>query len=67
MSLKHGLTTPAEAEAEVARLMIEQTSGDVIITADHSKIGAVFKLFNLGNRQGRFYCNRSKSRRTDRF
>ena len=41
VSLKHGLTTPAEPEAEVARIMIEQTSGDVIITADHSKIGAV--------------------------
>ncbi len=41
VSLKHGLTTPAEPEAEVARLMIEQTSGDVIIAADHSKIGVV--------------------------
>jgi DeoR/GlpR family transcriptional regulator of sugar metabolism len=41
VSLKHGLTTPAEPEAEVARLMIEQTSCDVIIAADHSKIGVV--------------------------
>lgn len=41
VSLKQGLTTPAEAEAEVARLMIEHTSGDVIIAADHSKIGVV--------------------------
>ncbi len=41
VSIKHGLTTPAEQEAEVARLMIQQTTGDVIIAADHSKIGVV--------------------------
>jgi len=41
ISLKNGLTTPIEQEAEVARLMIEQTSGSVIVTADHTKIGVV--------------------------
>ena len=41
VSLKHGLTTPAEPEAEASRLMIEHTSGSIIIPADHSKIGVV--------------------------
>ena len=45
VSLRYGLSTPAEPEAEVARLMIEHTSGDVIITADHTKIGAVSSFF----------------------
>jgi DeoR family fructose operon transcriptional repressor len=34
-----GLTTPVAAEAEIARLMIEQTRGRVIAVADHMKIG----------------------------
>jgi DeoR family fructose operon transcriptional repressor len=41
LSLKHGCTTPASAEAEIARLMIERTRGDVIVIADHSKWGVV--------------------------
>ena len=41
VSLKHGLTTPAEPEAEASRLMIEHTTGSIIIPADHSKIGVV--------------------------
>ena len=41
ISLRSGLTTPAAAEAEVARLMIEQTRGSVVVVADHSKIGTV--------------------------
>ena len=36
-----GLTTPVAAEAEIARLMIEQTRGRVIAVADHTKIGTV--------------------------
>jgi DeoR/GlpR family transcriptional regulator of sugar metabolism len=36
-----GLTTPTEVEAEVARLMIEQTRGEVTVVADHTKIGTV--------------------------
>jgi DeoR family fructose operon transcriptional repressor len=36
-----GLTTPAAAEAEIARVMIEQTRGRVIVVADRSKIGTV--------------------------
>ena len=40
-SLRSGLTTPAIAEAEVARVMIEQTRGQVVIVADSSKVGVV--------------------------
>ena len=36
-----GLTTPVAAEAEIARLMIEQTRGRVVVVADASKLGAV--------------------------
>jgi DeoR family fructose operon transcriptional repressor len=36
-----GLSTPVAAEAEIARVMIEQTRGRVIVVADHSKIGTV--------------------------
>lgn len=41
ISLKHGCTVPANAEAEVVRLMIEHTKGQVIVVADHSKWGMV--------------------------
>ena len=41
ISLKHGCTVPSDAEAEVVRLMIEHTKGQVIIVADHSKWGMV--------------------------
>jgi DeoR family fructose operon transcriptional repressor len=40
-SLLSGLTTPVAAEAEIAWLMIEQTKGEVIVVADHTKIGTV--------------------------
>lgn len=41
ISVVSGLTTPVAAEAEIARLMIEQTYGKVIVVADHTKIGTV--------------------------
>ncbi|MDH5224959.1 MAG: DeoR/GlpR family DNA-binding transcription regulator [Actinomycetota bacterium] len=41
LSLRSGLTTPAAPEAEVARVMIEQTTGDVVVVADHTKVGTV--------------------------
>jgi len=41
MSIQDGLTAPSLGEAEMARLMIERTRGDVIVVADHSKLGAV--------------------------
>lgn len=41
ISTQHGLTTPIQEEAEVARAMIEQTRGAIIVVADHSKIGVV--------------------------
>jgi DeoR family fructose operon transcriptional repressor len=41
LSLRSGLTTPAAAEAEVAKVMIEQTQGPVVVVADHSKVGTV--------------------------
>jgi DeoR family fructose operon transcriptional repressor len=41
LSLKHGCTVPTLAEAEIVRLMIEQTMGQIILVADHSKWGVV--------------------------
>jgi DeoR/GlpR family transcriptional regulator of sugar metabolism len=41
VSIARGLTTPTFAESEVARLMIQQTIGKVVVVADHSKIGVV--------------------------
>ena len=41
ISIKFGLTTPILEEAAVARLMIEQTSGLVIVVADSSKMGII--------------------------
>ena len=41
LSLEAGLTTPHHQEAEIARQMIEQTSGSVIVLADSSKIGGI--------------------------
>ncbi len=41
ISIQHGLTTPIQDEAEVARAMIAQTRGALIVVADHTKIGVV--------------------------
>ncbi len=41
ISVGSGLSTPVAAEAEIARVMIEQTRGRVFVVADHSKIGTV--------------------------
>ena len=41
VSIRFGLTTPIQEEAAVARLMIDQTLGPVIVVADSSKIGVV--------------------------
>ncbi len=41
VSFLHGCTVPAMAEAEVIKLMIERTQGEVIIVADSSKWGVV--------------------------
>ncbi len=41
ISLIHGCTVPSNAEAEVVRLMIERTQGQIYIVADHSKWGVV--------------------------
>ncbi len=41
ISRKYGLTTPILQEAEIARTMIERTHGQVIVVADHSKLGIV--------------------------
>ncbi len=41
ISFKHGLTTPIHQEAEVAAAMIQRTRGQVIVVADHTKIGVV--------------------------
>lgn len=50
ISLKHGCTVPANAEAEVVRQMIERTKGKIIIVADHSKWGVVsnFQVASIG-------------------
>ncbi len=49
ITLKYGCTTPAGAEAEIARSMIERTRGAVIVVADHSKWGVVsnFEIASL--------------------
>ena len=41
VSVASGLTSPVAAEAEIARVMIEQSRGRVVVVADHSKIGTV--------------------------
>jgi DeoR/GlpR family transcriptional regulator of sugar metabolism len=41
ITLKHGFTVPANAEAELIRVMIDRTNGPVIALADHSKWGIV--------------------------
>ena len=41
ISLKYDCTTPVNAEAEIARVMIERTRGRGIVVADHSKWGVV--------------------------
>jgi DeoR family transcriptional regulator, fructose operon transcriptional repressor len=51
ISRRSGVTTPAAVEAEIARLMIERTRGEVIVVADHSKLGTVadFVICDLDN------------------
>lgn len=41
ISARYGITTPILEESEVARAMIEQTCGPVIVVADHTKIGII--------------------------
>jgi len=41
IALSSGVTTPVAAEAEIARAMIEQTRGEVVVVTDRSKLGAV--------------------------
>lgn len=41
VSMKYGVTTPIQEEAAVARAMIEQTSGPIIVVADSTKMGVI--------------------------
>jgi len=41
ISCRYGLTTPMPYAAEATRLMIERTRGEIIVVADHTKIGLV--------------------------
>jgi DeoR family fructose operon transcriptional repressor len=41
ISLIHGCTVPSNAEAEVIKLMIERTKGEIFIVADYTKWGVV--------------------------
>ena len=41
IDLKYGCTVPSINEAELVRLMIERTHGQIIITTDHSKWGTI--------------------------
>jgi DeoR family fructose operon transcriptional repressor len=41
ISLIHGCTVPTNGEAEVVKLMIERTKGQLFIVADHTKWGVV--------------------------
>jgi DeoR family transcriptional regulator, fructose operon transcriptional repressor len=45
ISLKNGITSPVSQEAALTRLMIQRTSGPVIVTADSTKIGKVTTFF----------------------
>jgi DeoR family transcriptional regulator, fructose operon transcriptional repressor len=49
ISLIHGCTVPASAEAEIMKLMIERTKGEIFIVADHTKWGVVsnFEIANI--------------------
>ncbi|AHC14046.1 DeoR/GlpR family DNA-binding transcription regulator [Salinispira pacifica] len=44
-SISGGLTSPNMMEAEVTRKMIDRTRGEVILVADHSKIGVISSFF----------------------
>jgi DeoR family fructose operon transcriptional repressor len=48
VSIEAGLTTPHHQEAEVARHMIEQTRGEVVVLADASKLGGVSPFVTAG-------------------
>lgn len=41
LSPRSGLTSAASEEADIARVMIEQTEGEVVVVADASKVGTV--------------------------
>jgi DeoR family fructose operon transcriptional repressor len=41
VSRRSGVTTPSAVEAEIAGLMIERTRGEILVVADHSKMGTV--------------------------
>ncbi len=41
ISCRYGLTTPMQYAAEATRLMINRTRGEIIVVADHRKIGLV--------------------------
>jgi DeoR/GlpR family transcriptional regulator of sugar metabolism len=47
LSLRYGLTTPNQYEAEIARLMVERTRGRIIVVADHRKIGVVSNFLSV--------------------
>jgi len=42
-NLQSGLTSPNKRESQVSRKMIHQTRGEVILVADHTKMGVVSK------------------------
>lgn len=50
LSIRSGLTTPAAPEAEIGRVMIEQTQGDVVVVADSTKVGTIadFSIAPIG-------------------
>ncbi|MCK5154557.1 MAG: hypothetical protein KAQ93_09395, partial [Spirochaetales bacterium] len=41
ISCHYGLTTPRQHAAESTKIMINRTRGDIIVIADHRKIGLV--------------------------
>lgn len=48
VSARYGITTSTAAEAELVRLMIERTRGEVVVVADHSKLGKVADFMIAG-------------------
>jgi DeoR/GlpR family transcriptional regulator of sugar metabolism len=48
VSFRSGITTPSSVEADVAGLMIQRTRGEVVVVADHSKMGTVANFVIAG-------------------
>jgi DeoR family transcriptional regulator, fructose operon transcriptional repressor len=48
VSRRSGVTTPSAVEADIGAFMIERTRGEVVLVADHSKMGTVADFVMCG-------------------